>query len=73
LKPNCPGMIIGRSGTRVLFFYADRKSKMVSRMIRRKRRRERNVIIPGPRVYRDRSNSLETTTDNELFERYQNI
>ena len=43
---------------------------MVSRMIRR-RRRERNVIIPGPRVYRDRSNSLETMTDNESFERYQ--
>jgi hypothetical protein len=27
-KPNCPGMIIGRSSTKFLFFYADRKSKM---------------------------------------------
>jgi hypothetical protein len=25
LKPNCPGMIIGRSSTMFLFFYADRK------------------------------------------------
>jgi hypothetical protein len=23
LKPNCPGMIIGRSSTKFLFFYAD--------------------------------------------------
>jgi hypothetical protein len=28
LKPNCPGMIIGRSSTNFMFFYADRKSKM---------------------------------------------
>jgi hypothetical protein len=28
LKPNCPGMIIGRSSTRCLFFYADRISKI---------------------------------------------
>jgi hypothetical protein len=28
LKPNCPGMIIGRSSTNFLFFYADQKSKM---------------------------------------------
>jgi hypothetical protein len=28
LKPNCPGMIIGRSSTKFLFFYADRKFKM---------------------------------------------
>jgi hypothetical protein len=28
LKPNCPEMIIGRSSTKSLFFYADRKSKM---------------------------------------------
>ena len=28
LKPNSPGMIIGRSSTKFLFFYADRKSKM---------------------------------------------
>jgi hypothetical protein len=28
LKPNCPGMIIGRSSTKILFFYADRKFKM---------------------------------------------
>jgi hypothetical protein len=26
-KPNCPGMIIGRSSTKFLFFYADRKFK----------------------------------------------
>jgi hypothetical protein len=30
LKPNCPGMIIGRSSTKYLFFYADRKSKMAT-------------------------------------------
>jgi hypothetical protein len=28
LKPNCPGMIIGRSSTNFLFFYANRKFKM---------------------------------------------
>ena len=28
LKPNCQGMIIRRSSTKSLFFYADRKSKM---------------------------------------------
>jgi hypothetical protein len=27
LKPNCPGMIIGRSSTKFLFFYADRSEK----------------------------------------------
>ena len=30
LKPNCPGMIIGRSSTKFLFFYADRKFKMAA-------------------------------------------
>ena len=30
LKPNCLGMIIGRSSTKFLFFYADRKSKMAA-------------------------------------------
>ena len=30
LKPNCPGMIIGRSSTRCVFFYADWKSKMAA-------------------------------------------
>jgi hypothetical protein len=30
LKPNCPGMIIGRSSTKFLFFNADRKSKMAA-------------------------------------------
>ena len=30
LKPNCPGMIIGRSSTKFLFFYADQKSKMAT-------------------------------------------
>ena len=29
LKPNCPGMIIGRSSTKYIF-YADRKSKMAA-------------------------------------------
>ena len=29
LKPNCPGMIIGRSSTNSVF-YADRKSKMAT-------------------------------------------
>ena len=39
---------------------------MMSRIIR-KRRKERNAIIPRRRVYRDRSNSLETMTDNDLL------
>jgi hypothetical protein len=30
LKPNCPGMIIGRFSTKCLFFYVDRKSKMAA-------------------------------------------
>ena len=30
LKPNCPGMIIGRFSTKFLFFYADRKFKMAA-------------------------------------------
>jgi hypothetical protein len=30
LKLNCPGMIIGRSSTKFLFNYADRKSKMAT-------------------------------------------
>ena len=30
LKPNFPGMIIGRSSTKFLFFYADRKFKMAA-------------------------------------------
>jgi hypothetical protein len=30
LKPNCPGMIIERSSTKHVFFYADRKSKMAT-------------------------------------------
>jgi hypothetical protein len=29
-KPNCPGMIIGRSSTQFCFFYADQKSKMAA-------------------------------------------
>jgi hypothetical protein len=36
LEPNCPGMIIGRSSTKFLFFfYADRKSKMAATAIHR--------------------------------------
>jgi hypothetical protein len=30
LNSNCPGMIIGRSSTKFLFFYADRKFKMAT-------------------------------------------
>ena len=30
LKPNCPAMIIGRSSTKFLFFYDDRKFKMAT-------------------------------------------
>ena len=30
LKPNCPGMFIGWSSTKSLFFYANRKSKMAT-------------------------------------------
>ena len=30
LKPNFPGMIIGRSSTKCVFFYADRKFKMAA-------------------------------------------
>jgi hypothetical protein len=33
LKPNCPGMIIGRFSTNFIFFYADRKSKMATTAI----------------------------------------
>jgi hypothetical protein len=29
-KPNCPGMITGRSSTKFVFFYADWKSKMAT-------------------------------------------
>ena len=29
-KPNCPGMIIGRSSTKFICFYADWKSKMAA-------------------------------------------
>jgi hypothetical protein len=35
LKPNCPGMIIGRSSTKFFVFYADRKSKMAATAIHR--------------------------------------
>ena len=34
VKPNCPGMIIGRS-SQILCFYADRKSKMAATAIHR--------------------------------------
>ena len=30
LKPNCPGMIIGRFSTQYVFFYVDRKFKMAA-------------------------------------------
>jgi hypothetical protein len=30
LKPNCPGMIIGKSSTKLFYFYEDRKSKIVA-------------------------------------------
>jgi hypothetical protein len=30
IKPNCPGMIIGRSSAKFWFFYADQKSKMAT-------------------------------------------
>ena len=30
LKPNFPGMIIGRSSTKFFFFYANQKSKMAT-------------------------------------------
>ena len=30
LKPNCPGMIIGSSCTKCVFFYAEQKSKMAA-------------------------------------------
>ena len=35
LKPNCPGMIIGRSSTKLYVFYVDRKSKMAATAIHR--------------------------------------
>ena len=35
LKPNCPGLIIGRSSTKFMFFYVDRKSKMAATAIHR--------------------------------------
>jgi hypothetical protein len=33
LNPNCPGMIIGRSSTNFLFFYADRKFKILGSLV----------------------------------------
>ena len=30
LKPKCPGMIIGKSSTKFIFFHTDRKFKMVA-------------------------------------------
>jgi hypothetical protein len=35
LNPNCPGMIVGRSSTKFMFFYVDRKSKMAATVIHR--------------------------------------
>ena len=35
LKPNCPGIVIGRSSTKCMFFYADRKFKMAATAIHR--------------------------------------
>jgi hypothetical protein len=35
LKPNCPGMIIGRSSTKFLFSYADQKFKMAAPAVHR--------------------------------------
>ena len=35
LKPSCPGMIIGRSSTIFMFFYADWKSMMAATAIHR--------------------------------------
>ena len=35
LKPNCPGMIIGRSSTKGYALYVDRKSKMAATAIHR--------------------------------------
>ena len=35
LKPNCPGMIMGRSSTIFFVFHADRKSKMAATAIHR--------------------------------------
>ena len=35
LKPNCPGIVIGRFSTIFFFFYADRKSKMAATVIHR--------------------------------------
>jgi hypothetical protein len=52
LKPNCPGMIIGRSSTKFLFFYADRKFKMAATAghrltLDRKFVEDLPMIIPG--------------------------
>jgi hypothetical protein len=35
IEPNCPGMIIGRSFIKFLFFNVDRKSKMAATAIHR--------------------------------------
>ena len=35
LQPNCPGIIIGRSSTKFMFFYVDQKSKMAATAIYR--------------------------------------
>ena len=53
LKPNCPGMIIGRSPTKFLFFYADRKFKMAAT------RRHRLTLDPMENVQMPSSQKLQ--------------
>jgi hypothetical protein len=52
LKPNCPGMIIGRSSTKFLFFYADRKFKMATTAGHRLTLDPMGKILYGPQKLR---------------------
>ena len=63
-KPNCPGMIIGRSSTKCMFFNVDRKSKMAATAI------QRLTLIPMGKC----SNAFFSETTNMInAKRYMNV
>ena len=61
LNPNCPGMIIGRSSTKFLFFYADRKFKMATTAIHR--------LTLDPTLWNSLPLSLRNVTSLDVFKR----
>jgi hypothetical protein len=63
LKPNCPGMIIGRSSTKSMFFYVDRISKMAATAIHR--------LTLGPKG--KCSNAFSETTNIIKAKLYMNV